>query len=81
LDRLLGFRYATSSCDELQATHGILAEILIDLDAAVFEIKLKPWPLVESVLAGFSQFARWQSMRSDLGIFAVSSSKGATLLC
>jgi hypothetical protein len=41
LDRLLGFRYATSSCDELQATHGILAEILIDLDAAVFEIKLK----------------------------------------
>jgi hypothetical protein len=50
-----------------QAAHGILAEVLIDLDAAVFKIKLQPWPLVEGVLAGFSEFAQWQSMRSDLG--------------
>jgi hypothetical protein len=27
-----------------QATHGILAEVLIDLDAAVFEIDLQPLP-------------------------------------
>ena len=50
-----------------ERAHGILAEVLIDLDAAVFEIKLQPCPLVESVLAGFSELARWQSMRSDLG--------------
>ena len=50
-----------------RATHGILAEVLIDLDAAVLEVNLQPCPLVEGVLAGFGEFARWQSMRSDLG--------------
>ena len=50
-----------------ECAHGILAEVLIDLDAAVLEIKLQPCPLVEGVLAGFCEFARWQSMRSDLG--------------
>ena len=50
-----------------QTTHGILAEVLMNLDAAVFEIKLQPCPLVEGVLDGSCEFARWQNMRSDLG--------------
>jgi hypothetical protein len=40
-----------------ECAHGILAEVLIDLNAAVFEINLQPCPLVDSVLAGFGEFA------------------------
>jgi hypothetical protein len=40
-----------------QATHGILAEVLIDLDATILEVDLQARPLVEGVLAGFCEFA------------------------
>ena len=42
---------------ERQGTHRILAEVLVDLDAAILEVNLQPRPLVEGVVAGFCQFA------------------------
>src|SRR6266850_4415309 len=52
---------------EREGTHGILAEILIDLEATILEVNLQARPLVKGVLAGFCEFARWQSMQSNLG--------------
>ena len=42
---------------EREGTHGILAEILIDLEATILEVNLQACPLVEGVLAGFCEFA------------------------
>ncbi len=50
-----------------QGTHRIIAEVLIDLEATILEVKLQARPLVEGALAGFCQFARWQSMQRNLG--------------
>ena len=52
---------------EREGTHGILAEVLIDLDATILEVNLQSRPLVEGVLAGFCEFARGQSMREQSG--------------
>ena len=57
-------------------------EVLVDLDATILEVDLQARPLVEGVLAGFCEFARWQSVKSNLGDFRLEflKERNASLL-
>lgn len=57
-------RYGASFAAKGDGTHAVLAFILIDLDAAVFEVDHQTRPLFEGIGTGLAQFAGWQ--RSDL---------------